>query len=379
MLTLSLWKVPDISTVIQAAQAANKARGVQEIGRRILRPAVTAFGGRRRRRRVGRAAGHCCSRAKGSTRNCAGVPRAGRHRRPGRSGAGRHDEGAAAGGLSPRPGPPRLRRPGGAARIDGSGGRQHLHGRHGADGTNNDDWIAADHVVRAQQLRQHGRLSPPPTSRECGPRRRPQDGVDRRRTRSDAARLLAVAADMDGDGESQPRRCAANALGTGTWTTGDPQQAGMWFQIELPTASPITEIQFTSPPGVGGRRRRRHPPRPARRWRALGPGFDGRKHVECARGRRSGLRQADDDCIQAGRGEVRPDHANRYGRDRTAVDSPGSAPCISCRSARRRRATTRATRSAGLQACSSGARAGLKACATWNSSKRAVIMFAASQ
>ena len=46
---------------------------------------------------------------------------------------------------------------------------------------------------------------------------------------------------------------AASALGNGTWTTGEPQQAGMWFQIELPAAAPITEIQFTSPPGFGGR------------------------------------------------------------------------------------------------------------------------------
>ena len=46
---------------------------------------------------------------------------------------------------------------------------------------------------------------------------------------------------------------AANALGAGTWTTVDPQQAGMWFQIELPAAAPIAEIQFMSPPGSGRR------------------------------------------------------------------------------------------------------------------------------
>ena len=46
---------------------------------------------------------------------------------------------------------------------------------------------------------------------------------------------------------------AVNALGAGTWTTGEPQQAGMWFQIELPAAAPIAEIQFMSPPGSGRR------------------------------------------------------------------------------------------------------------------------------
>jgi hypothetical protein len=46
---------------------------------------------------------------------------------------------------------------------------------------------------------------------------------------------------------------AGNALGNGAWTSGESQQAGMWFQIELPTAVPIVEIQFASPPAFGGR------------------------------------------------------------------------------------------------------------------------------
>jgi mono/diheme cytochrome c family protein/glucose/arabinose dehydrogenase len=39
---------------------------------------------------------------------------------------------------------------------------------------------------------------------------------------------------------------AAGALSFLGWTTGVPQQAGMWFQIELPAAMTLTEIQFTS-------------------------------------------------------------------------------------------------------------------------------------
>src|SRR5688500_8236573 len=38
MLTLSLFKPEDLSETIQAAQAANPARGIQEIGRQILQP-----------------------------------------------------------------------------------------------------------------------------------------------------------------------------------------------------------------------------------------------------------------------------------------------------------------------------------------------------
>jgi mono/diheme cytochrome c family protein len=43
---------------------------------------------------------------------------------------------------------------------------------------------------------------------------------------------------------------AMNFLG---WTTGDPQQAGMWLQVELPQAVRLTELQFVSPTIGGGR------------------------------------------------------------------------------------------------------------------------------
>ena len=39
---------------------------------------------------------------------------------------------------------------------------------------------------------------------------------------------------------------AAGALTFLGWTTGTPQQAGMWFQIELPAPAMLTELQFTS-------------------------------------------------------------------------------------------------------------------------------------
>jgi mono/diheme cytochrome c family protein len=45
---------------------------------------------------------------------------------------------------------------------------------------------------------------------------------------------------------------APGALSFLGWTTGVPQQAGMWFQIELPAPVMLTEIQFTSSM-IGGR------------------------------------------------------------------------------------------------------------------------------
>ena len=46
---------------------------------------------------------------------------------------------------------------------------------------------------------------------------------------------------------------ASGALTFLGWTTGVPQQAGMWFQIELPAPLVLTEIQFTSSTAGGGR------------------------------------------------------------------------------------------------------------------------------
>jgi mono/diheme cytochrome c family protein len=50
---------------------------------------------------------------------------------------------------------------------------------------------------------------------------------------------------------------AAGAFSFASWTTGAPQEAGMWFQIELPQAATITELQFASGGGGGGRRGQR--------------------------------------------------------------------------------------------------------------------------
>jgi mono/diheme cytochrome c family protein/glucose/arabinose dehydrogenase len=46
---------------------------------------------------------------------------------------------------------------------------------------------------------------------------------------------------------------AANGLTLAAWTTGSAQEPGMWFQIELPSAARISEIQFQSGAPGGGR------------------------------------------------------------------------------------------------------------------------------
>jgi len=48
---------------------------------------------------------------------------------------------------------------------------------------------------------------------------------------------------------------APGALTLAAWTTGTPQEPGMWYQVELPQATTVTEVQFDSgPPGGRGAR-----------------------------------------------------------------------------------------------------------------------------
>ncbi len=47
-------------------------------------------------------------------------------------------------------------------------------------------------------------------------------------------------------------RMAPAALTLAGWTTAAPQQPGMWIQVELPAAATLTEVQFESPAGVNG-------------------------------------------------------------------------------------------------------------------------------
>ena len=207
MLTINVLKVADAAAVIQATMDANKARGVQEIGkiaaRRRRRPRRP-----RRPRRLHPSSRSCCER--GATiyselcfachgDDGRGAPMAG-------APAG-HDDGAAARRLAARAGPSRLRR-----------SRSLLHGLTGPlddktytkvmvpMGAQKDDWIAADRVATsATTSATPGRSSRRPTSRACA-RRRP---TARRRGRSPEIEatlpvLLPSDHDVEGDGQPQP-------------------------------------------------------------------------------------------------------------------------------------------------------------------------------
>jgi hypothetical protein len=93
-----------------------------------------------------------------------------------------------------------------------------------------------------------------------------------------------------------------NGSGATRWDSGVAQGPGMWFQIELPQPTRITEVVIDS--SVGGR-----------------GGFGGRwHHLEQTGRRRRGPRQPHGDRVHAGRGPVRSHHAD--GDDPAAVTGP---------------------------------------------------------
>ncbi len=112
-------------------------------------------------------------------------------------------------------------------------------------GSQKDDWIAAAALVRPHELRQHG------VGRDAGRRRArarrqrgPQDELDRGRNPA-----LPARADPDASRPGRRRRAPTAMrrrvrLSVAGWTSGAPQSAGMWFQLELPDPVVVSEMQF---------------------------------------------------------------------------------------------------------------------------------------
>ena len=117
-------------------------------------------------------------------------------------------------------------------------------------GSNSDEWIAVGRVVHAQQLRQRRRV------RLAG-RRRARPRTDDRSNRKtlwtfDAARVASVprAARIRCQPGRRPRATTRHGGAGAELRDVDHRrhrrQPGMWFQVELPQPTPITEMQFES-------------------------------------------------------------------------------------------------------------------------------------
>jgi len=250
LLSLSLFKAPDLAAVVEQAQAANKARGVRLIGAEVLRPPATALtgGGRagaftaEQRSTLERGAGiyaELCSICHGpdgrGTADGAGATKA-----PSFAGSQRvqgHQDYVIKAILHGLTGP--------------------LDGRTYTDvmvpmGTNRDEWVAAAASYLRNSFGNTGSIVTP------GDVARVRAAVDRKTpwTQTELEASLPVALVPQQTWKVTASHNSQNAAGGLTfqgWTTGSPQQPGMWFQIELPEAATLVEIQFTSTLQTGGR------------------------------------------------------------------------------------------------------------------------------
>lgn len=250
MLTVSLFRASDLVDTIKAAQAAHKARGVQEIGRQILQPPPSlTFGGR-----GGVSGAVQATLERGATiykESCAICH--------GPDGRGTPIEGAAGATLAP----PLLSSnrilghrdyvikailQGITGPLDGR-----TYGGMAPMGTNTDEWIAS---VTSYIRSGHGVANWLITPAEVA---RVRAATAARTTPWTLAELEAtlprpLAADATWKvTASHNASGAGGGLNISGWSTNAPQAAGMWFQIELPATTTLTEMEFESPIPGGGR------------------------------------------------------------------------------------------------------------------------------
>lgn len=257
LLTLSLSRVPDLPAVVKKTMAANKARGVQIVGGQLLQNAADVTYGSPRGGRGGPPAfspAELETMKRGDTIykelcfSCHGD-----------DGRGAPVPGTSDGSLM---GPPL------AAGVRVQGHRDYviktlLHGLTGPldgrsyptgvmapMGTNSDDWIAA---IGSYVRNAFGNVGSFITAAD----------VARVRAASPRTSMWTVEellASLPRALTAQPSwkatashnaEAAADAFNFGGWTSRAPQEPGMWFQVELPEAVSLTEIEFVSPGGFG--------------------------------------------------------------------------------------------------------------------------------
>jgi mono/diheme cytochrome c family protein/glucose/arabinose dehydrogenase len=267
MLTMNILKIAESTAAVKAVVESNKARGVQFVGGRILNPPAAAGRGGR---------GSALTADQQALVERGGVIYAelcfSCH---GEDGRGTQTPGAAAGSTLA----PSLA---GSARINGHRDyviKTMLHGLTGpiegksypqvmpALGTNTDQWIAAiSSYVRSSFGNAGTVVTPAEVARvraAVGDRKTPWTAVELERSLPralvpDAAWQITASHDArpapqaNAEGAYNFVGNASGALNFLGWTTGVPQQAGMWLQVELPEPVMLVEIQFTSST-AGGR------------------------------------------------------------------------------------------------------------------------------
>jgi mono/diheme cytochrome c family protein/glucose/arabinose dehydrogenase len=270
MLTINVLRVPETAATVKAASDANKSRGVQFVAERIL-TSSTAAGRGSNRGGAPLTADQQSALERGSTiyaelcYSCHGD-----------DGRGTPLPGGAPGAtLAPSlVGSPRVNAHrdyviksllhGFAGPIDGKTYPQVMV----AMGTNNDRWIADIASYVRYGFGNSGTLVTPDdvalVRSATGDRKTPWTVAELdtslpRLVVPDATWKVTASHDVrpapqaNAEGAYNFIADAAGALNFLGWTTGIPQQAGMWFQIELPVPRILTEINFSSSTAGGGR------------------------------------------------------------------------------------------------------------------------------
>jgi mono/diheme cytochrome c family protein/glucose/arabinose dehydrogenase len=253
MLTMNVLKVPEVKTLIRAAQKAHKTRGVEEIANQLLKPAGSgfSFGGRngpnaftpeqqtvlQRGSSIYGELCFACHGADGRGAPMAGAP-AGTMMAPALAGSPRllgHRDYAVKVLLHGLTGP-----------IEGNT----YPGVMVSMGTNKDEWIAAVGSFARNAFGNRGSFITPQDVA------RVRAATSDRKTMWTVEALLASLPTPIGDQKnwktsaSDNNESAARAIGdggAGSWSSGKPQKADMWFQVELPKPAMLAEIEFDSP------------------------------------------------------------------------------------------------------------------------------------
>ncbi|MEO8480796.1 MAG: c-type cytochrome [Acidobacteriota bacterium] len=256
MLTMNLFKLPDAATLIKAAQASTKARGVALVAANLLAPptAVVGAGGRsgapvftteeqqsiQQGSQVFDNVCFGCHAPDGRGEPLAGAP-PGTTQAPALAGAPRvqaHRDYVIKVLLKGLTGP-----------LDGKTYSQVMIPM----GDNSDAWIAGvasyirtgfGNVGGAVSVADVARVRAATAARKT-PWTLPElEPTIPRIVDSQGLRLSA----------SHNSATAAGATTVRGWNSGQPQAAGMWIQVELPSALTVTELQFdsTAIPGLGG-------------------------------------------------------------------------------------------------------------------------------
>jgi mono/diheme cytochrome c family protein/glucose/arabinose dehydrogenase len=248
MLTMSRWKAPRAASAIKAAMQKNPARGVQVVANAILNPPPTAGRGGR--------GGRWTAEQQQLIEHGEAIYNEVCFACHGTDGLGTPKPEMATTMAPPLAGSPRV-----------LGHRDYivsavLHGITGPVdgktytdvmvpmGSQDDEWIASvASFVRMSFGNNAGFVAPADVARV----RASNAGRQTSWTTAELTAILPAALVTDGWKVTASHNSAAAIGGlrlTG-WSAGEPQRAGMWFQIELPASAPITEIQFQSPSSGG--------------------------------------------------------------------------------------------------------------------------------